>query len=151
MNIQRVKKAITGAALVLTLILGSGLIVNTAEAQSRNRGWGRDRDTRYGPWRIPGRGSRDRDWDDDDRWRGRNRNSGWWGNSRNYPSRGYRQAELERGFRNGLKEGRDDAQDRDGFNPNRHSSFRDGNSAYREGFARGYRQGFSEYARYRRW
>jgi hypothetical protein len=58
---------------------------------------------------------------------------------------------LQRGYRNGLKEGRDDADDRDSFNPSRHSSFRDGNPAYRDGFYRGYRQGYSEYARYRRW
>ncbi len=142
----------TGAALVVALLLGSGLMVTTAEAQNRGRDWGRDRnrDERYGPWRRGG--DRDRDWDRDDDWNRRNRNSGWWGNSRNnYPTRGYAQAELQRGFRNGLKEGRDDAQDRDSFNPSRHSSFRDGNSAYRQGFANGYRQGFREYARYRGW
>jgi hypothetical protein len=155
MNMQRLKKAITGAALVLSLILGGGIFVNTAEAQSRDRGWQRDRDGNYrrGPWRIPGRNNRNRDRDRDDDWRWeRNRNSGWWG-SRNYPSRGYgyNQSELQRGYRNGLKEGRDDADDRDSFNPSRHSSFRDGNPAYRDGFYRGYRQGYSEYARYRRW
>jgi hypothetical protein len=59
-------------------------------------------------------------------------------------------AEEQRGFRNGLKEGADDARDRDSFNPSRHSSFRDGNVYYRRGFGRGYQEGYRQFAPGRR-
>lgn len=54
-------------------------------------------------------------------------------------------AEAQKGFRDGLNRGREDARDRDQFNPNNSSHYRRGNAAYRDGFLRGYRQGYSEY------
>ncbi len=97
--------------------------------------------------------ARRREWERNNRYR----------NSRNYPYygnngggyygggyNGYGNSEVQRGYNNGLKEGLDDARDRDSFNPSRHSSFRDGNQFYRDGFYRGYQQGYRQ-SSYRRW
>ena len=75
---------------------------------------------------------------------------GGYGNSGGYYG-GYNNSELQRGYHNGLKEGLDDAKDRDSFNPNRHSSFRDGNQSYRQGFYRGYQEGYRQNSYYRGW
>jgi hypothetical protein len=162
MNIQKLRKAFTGAAIALALILSSGIIGTTAEAQVRGRYWQGDKNRRDdrsgGLWRQRAREM----WLERQRERARNRNTYRYGNRRNYPYYGggydsygryggYNYSEEQRGYRNGLKEGRDDAEDRDSFNPSRHSSFRDGNPSYRRGFYRGYEQGYREYARYRRW
>lgn len=160
--------------VALTLITGCGIFDTTAQAQSRGRHWDRDRDGRHGR-------SWDRDRDRNREWlrrqqiqrarllqlqrererrareyyRYRNqRNYGYYGGSGNYGGYGYggySNSEIERGYRNGLKEGQDDARDRDSFNPSRHSSFRDGNPSYREGFYRGYQTAYRQYARYRGW
>ncbi|HYP28257.1 MAG TPA: hypothetical protein VE262_16200 [Blastocatellia bacterium] len=161
------KKAAAGLVMAASLSFGVGIISPTAvEAQSRDSRWHRDRDN-----------DRDRDWD---RRRGNDRDREWYRrrqielarqrerarilreqyryrNSRSYPyygnsgRYGYNSAEEQRGYRNGLKEGEDDARDGDSFNPNRHSSFRDGNSAYRSGFARGYELAFRRNSYHRRW
>lgn len=79
-------------------------------------------------------------------------NGGYYGNYGGYGSYGgYNNSEVQRGYHNGLKEGLDDAKDRDSFNPNRHSSFRDGNQSYREGFYRGYQEGYRQNSYSRRW
>ena len=167
MNLERLRKVITGLAMALSLTFVSGfLLPSTAEAQDRRWEWNNRRDD----YRRDN--YRDRDWyrrqqieraraiqraREIERARARDR---YYGNSRNYPYYGnsggygryggYSSAEEERGYRNGLKEGRDDADDRDAFNPSRHSSFRDGNQAYRSGFYRGYQQGYREFSG-RRW
>src|SRR6185503_12267955 len=171
MNRQLLKKAVTGLAMALSLSFCIGIIsTSTVQAQSRNYGWQRDRDDR----RYDDRNSewyrrqqierareiarqraieraRQREWE-------RNRNT--YGNRRYDPYYnsgsyggygGYNSGEEQRGYRNGLKEGLDDAHDRDSFNPSRHSSFRDGNPAYRRGFARGYEQGYRQNAYSRRY
>ena len=164
MKLQRFNKVIAGLTLVLSLVFASAILVpSTAQAQDRRWQWERNnrRDDNY----------RDRDWyrrqqieraraiqrareiERAREWeRARARSRYGYGDYGNYGGYGSSaSAEEQRGFRNGLKEGRDDAKDRDGFNPNRHSSFRDGNPAYRAGFRQGYEQGFREYASYRRW
>lgn len=169
MNLKGLKKAIAGALVALTLIFSVGITGSTAQAQNR------DRDRRGDRNRDRDRdGRRDSDWQRRQqiqrarelawwrqRERARNRDSYRYQSRRNYPYYGssgsygryggYSSGEEQRGFRNGLKEGADDARDRDSFNPNRHSSFRDGNGAYREGFHRGYVQGYRQFAGYRGW
>jgi hypothetical protein len=169
MNRQRLKKVVAGLVMALSLVFITGIISTPeAQAQRRDRRWDRDRDdrrdnNRNSSWERRRQIERARAWErarQRERERERNayrnrsyRNYPYYGNNGGYYGRygGYNNSELERGYRNGLKEGRDDAEDRDSFNPSRHSSFRDGNPSYRQGFARGYEQGYRQYASYRRW
>jgi hypothetical protein len=157
MNRLGLKKALAGLVMAASLFLTFG-IISTPEAQAQRR----DREWLEAMQRARAREiARDRA---RERARERARQRAYrYGTRRNYPYYdnygygsygrygGYNSAEEQRGYRNGLKEGRDDAQDRDSFNPSRHSSFRDGNPAYRSGFHRGYEQGYREYGYYRRW
>jgi hypothetical protein len=178
MKLQHLKKGVAGAMMALVLLLGSGVILETtAQAQWRrdndryrdrddNRYRGNDRDW-YRRQQIERareearrREQARREWEWRRQQEARNRSYrnypngsyGSYGNYGNYGGYGgYSSAEEQRGYRNGLKEGGDDARDRDSFNPSRHSSFRDGNPAYRRGFARGYEQSYRQYAGYRRY
>src|SRR5262249_18439518 len=67
------------------------------------------------------------------------RNYGYYGNN------GY-SGEAQKGYRDGLNRGREDAQTRRIADPNNSSHYRSGNAAYREGFNRGY---FIAYRQYR--
>jgi hypothetical protein len=170
MNLQRLKKGVAAAVAAIALIISIGFVGNTAQAQYRRGGdWDRNRESRR-------EAERRREWirlqqrerareiaRERARERERNRNAYRYGTRRNYPAYGgygnyggygyggYSSAEEQRGFNNGFKEGKDDAEDRDSFNPSRHSSFRDGNPAYRSGFSRGYNQGYRQYSGYSRW
>jgi hypothetical protein len=69
---------------------------------------------------------------------------------------GYNNAAYDRGYRDGLEKGREDARDRDSFDPVRHSWYRNGNRGYegrygtrdqyklvyRDGFEAGYAQAY---------
>jgi len=55
------------------------------------------------------------------------------------------------GYYDGLNRGREDARDHRRFDPSNSEHFRDGNGEYREGFRRGYADGFRQYANWRRW
>jgi hypothetical protein len=77
-----------------------------------------------------------------------------------WPGRSYSPA-AQVGYRDGYAEGRDDAEDRDGYNPQRAKRYRDGDhdyddrygsrgqyrQEYRSAFLRGYEQGFREFGR----
>ncbi len=79
---------------------------------------------------------------------------GWW------PNRSYSPAP-QVGYQDGYAEGRDDARDRDGYNPQRAKRYRDGDheyddrygsrgqyrQEYRAAFLRGYERGFREFGR----
>jgi hypothetical protein len=73
-------------------------------------------------------------------------NGGYYGNYGGYSS-----YDQQKGFRDGLDRGQEDARDRRSFNPNNSEHFRNGNGAYRDGFRRGYEQGYRQYAGYRGW
>jgi hypothetical protein len=64
---------------------------------------------------------------------------------------GYNNAEVQKGYRDGLDRGQEDARDRRSPTPNNSSHFRSGNAAYRQGFQRGYAEGYRQYAGNRRW
>jgi len=168
MDKQLLKKVVAGLAMALSLSFYTGIISAPAvQAQSRDNRWERNSSDRNG-WERSRESERRREWERRrqielarQRERERNRNAWRYGTRRNYPSYGnnggygsygrYNSGEEQRGFHNGFKEGKDDAEDRDSFNPNRHSSFRDGNPAYRSGFARGYEQAYRQYGYSRRW
>jgi hypothetical protein len=101
--------------------------------------------------------------DDDDDWRG----GRWQGRAqqRGYGYYGGAQGvAFERGYEQGLKEGRDDGDDRRPYNFSRHGRYREGDhgyssrygrradyvQGYRRGFEQGYRDGYSAYYGYGR-
>lgn len=81
-----------------------------------------------------------------------------------YPGRyGVGSPAYDNGYRDGLEKGREDSRDRDGFDPARHSWYRNADrnyrreygsrdqyrDIYREAFIEGYERGYREYAGYR--
>jgi len=78
-------------------------------------------------------------------------NSGYYGYN-NYGYGAYSgSSEEQRGYRDGLDRGREDAQTHRIANPNNSSHYRSGNAAYRAGFYRGYFLGYRQYSGYRPW
>lgn len=84
-----------------------------------------------------------------------NPNGGNYPNNRGY---GYNSVPYDNGYRDGLEKGREDARDRDSYDPVRHSWYRNGERGYnsrygtkesykltyRDGFEAGYEQGYRE-------
>jgi hypothetical protein len=52
------------------------------------------------------------------------------------------QADREQGYHDGLDRGREDAGNHRSFNPKHSDHYRHGNRAYKEGFRRGYEEGY---------
>ena len=69
------------------------------------------------------------------------------GRSGNY---GYNSAEYQKGYRDGLQRGREDAQTNRAMTPNNSSHYRKGSAVYREGFERGFYESYRQYSN-RRW
>ena len=69
-----------------------------------------------------------------------------------YDNYGYgtNNSEYQKGYRDGLDRGRQDAQTNRAMDPNNSSHYRNGNSSYRAGFERGFYQSFRQYSG-RRW
>jgi len=165
-------KRLGAAILGLTFAFGAfGATALTAQAKNdkdkdqKNRRWSRNQD-----WR--------RDNDDDRRWRERNRrndrlhgrgynngrygypgnNNGRYGNGRynngvynngSYGNYGNNNYELNRGYQQGLSTGSSDARRGQSYSPQRSHFYRDPSSqAFRDGFVRGYDQGYRQYAGY---
>ena len=63
---------------------------------------------------------------------------------------GYNNGEVQRGYYDGLNRGQEDSRSGRSPNPNNSSHFRSGNAAYREGFVRGYQDGYRQFGGYRR-
>ena len=171
MNLSRVKRVTTGAALGFVFLFSIGVITGTtAQAQDRNRRWDGDdrRDTAQ-------RDNRDRsDWNRRqqierareierarqlawERERARNRyaysyprtyGGGYGGSYGNYGGYGGGSSyEVQKGYRDGLDRGQEDLRNRRSPNPNNSDHYRSGNSAYREGFRRGYAEGYRQFGR----
>lgn len=94
----------------------------------------------------------------DDRWEDLNGsygNNGGYGMYRRNDGYGYgnngNRAEVEKGFRDGPDRGQEDARDRRRADPNNSSHYKKGSSAYREGFPKGYVQGYRQYGNSGRW
>ena len=85
----------------------------------------------------------------------RDRDDNRWGNGRGY---GVSSVAYDNGYRDGLNKGREDARDRDSFDPVRHKEYRNADRgynsrygskdqykfAYRDGFDAGYRQAYRD-------
>ena len=126
MNTQKIKQYAVGIALAIGFVIAPGLSsLSAVQAQGR----GDRRDDRWD--------RRDDRWDRrDDRWD--RRDDRWEERSEDY----------QKGLRDGLRRGQEDLRDRRIADPNNSSHYRKGNNAYREGFRRGYVQG---YRTNRRW
>src|SRR5215813_9497680 len=134
MNWNRIKKALVGVGLLSGLLFAAGEIPGTtALAQDRcNRGgyvYTYPRTYPYGGYYGGYRGGY---------------GGGYYGGSGS-GSFSYWQ---QRGYRDGLDRGREDARSGRYPTPNNSEHFRDGNGAYRQGFARGYQIGYQQYGRY---
>jgi hypothetical protein len=172
-------KRVFAAAFSFALLIGAGsFLTTTAQAQDRgrDRNWQRDdrRDDnrdRASNWRrqqIERQRqiereralARQREWERNRSYRTQ-RNYPYGGGYGGYTGGGYgnygggyggqNNYEVQRGYQDGLNRGQEDARDRRSPNPNNSSHFRSGNSAYRNGFVRGYEQGYRQSAGYRRW
>lgn len=75
--------------------------------------------------------------------------NGGYGNGGGYG--GGSNSEVQKGFRDGLDRGQEDLRDRRSPNPNNSSHYRSGNGAYRDGFRRGYEQGYRQFGGNRGW
>jgi len=138
------KNLLGGATLALAALFCFGVTDVNAQYRSRdNDRWERrDRDDRNRDWRR----SRRRGNDDEDRWR-RDRNGRYENNGRY--NNGYQQQELNRGYQQGLNTGASDAQRGQSYSPQRSRYYQRASSVpFREGFVRGYDQGYRQYAGY---
>lgn len=80
-------------------------------------------------------------------------NGGYYGYNGYYGNRGvygYNNSDYQRGYRDGLDRGREDALTHRAMTPNNSSHYRSGNPSYRAGFERGFYQSYQQY-RGRRW
>lgn len=128
---------------------------NTTRQQQRNRDYRRDQNRDYR-----------RDRDDDWRRRNRNRNDEDWRYRGNSGYGNISQAAVNQGIQDGLYTGSRDAQRGQSYNPQRSHFYKNGHGdnggygrygnsyqyeqAYRQGFLRGYDQGFRQYGGYNR-
>lgn len=119
MNTSNIKHFVWGMALLAGFVVAPGLSSLSA-VQAQGRG-----DRREDRW-----DRREDRWDRrEDRWEERSE-------------------DYQKGLRDGLRRGQEDLRDRRIADPNNSSHYRKGNNAYREGFRRGYVQG---YRTNRRW
>lgn len=125
------KNRIGGAILALTTLFGI-LALTTTKTQAQ--------------WRNDDDRSTHRNGDDDDRKRARHRNR----DNRNdrYNRGNVNQAQINQAYQYGLSTGANDAQRRQSYSPQRSQYYRSASSpAFRNGFVRGYDQGYRQYAR----
>lgn len=168
-------KTIGGAILTLALVLGitttagSTAVAQYGDSDDRyERGNGRGHHKKDKKWKHKrNRDDDDGDWDDRD-WRqgrrdGRYDNNGvrnrGRGNGRGYGNRDIyndrdvynntAQVELNRGYQQGLNTGASDARRGQSYSPERSRHYRNASSqAFREGFVRGYDEGYRQYDGY---
>jgi len=157
MTFKALKKTIVSLGLAGAFLIGAGAASSSsAFAQdwrhNRNR-WENRRDE----WRERQRARERAEWERRQYQRrvypyygnrGYYGNGGYYGNY-GYGGYGYNSADQQRGYRDGLDRGQEDARDRRAANPNNSEHYRKGNAAYRDGFRQGYVQGYRQYGGYR--
>lgn len=148
MNYQKLKKYLYSLAAAVVLVLSSGVASNAlVQAQGRYRDWDR--------WEDQREREREREWRREQRERERMRRErdrygyGGYGSYGGYG--GAYNADVNKGYHDGLDRGQEDARSRRSPNPNNSSHYRNGNGAYRDGFRQGYSQGYRQYSGYRGW
>jgi len=152
------KKAFGGALLAFAVVLGIVSTTSvTANAQSNWELANGANDPAYRQRRAEEE-RRDRDRNGRDRdWNNRNRRNDDNNRSRVYRNRGYgnnggynnsSQYELNRGYQQGVNTGASDAQRGQSYSPQRSRYYNTSSQAFRQGFVRGYDQGYRQYAGY---
>ena len=147
---------VAGITLVSSTATQAQWWPNATGQRQRDRDYRRDRDRDY-------RRDRDNDWR---RRRNRNRNDDDWRYRGNTGYGSISQAAVNQGFQDGIYTGSRDAQRGQSYNPQRSHFYRNGHGdnggygrygnsyqyqqAYRQGFLRGYDQGFRQYSGYNR-
>ena len=131
MNFKTLKNTVASLGLGAALLLTAGMASSSTLFAQDWRGRDQDRQD----WR-----GRDRDRQD---WQRRDRDR--------YEDNWRERREERRGYDDGFDRGRDDARSRRFFDPNKFGSYRNGNREYREGFRRGYAEGFRQFERRWRW
>jgi hypothetical protein len=154
------RKGMVSLALTGSFILGIGAI---SSANAQDRRWERQRrgvestgnidrnrngiddryETRDGRVDINRNGVADQDerYGRNRGYNGYNRNNGYYGNS----GYGYNNSEVQKGYRDGLNRGREDALTNRAMTPNNSSHYRSGNASYRTGFERGFYEAYRQY------
>ena len=143
MTYKNLPKYIYSLALALTLLTAFG-IANTTQAQ--NRDWDRNQDQdRWEDRREQReRQRRDRDYEPNGGYRDNGNYGGYGNNGGRYG--GFYTRDEEKGFKDGLRRGQEDAQSRRIPDPNNSSHYRKGNSDYRNGFRQGYKRSYFQHA-----
>jgi hypothetical protein len=166
--------AITGLAFIFTIFIATGTTAqaqyrndrdertdrnaqsqrrdrNRADDQDRNRDWRRDRNqSRNRNNDLYNRNNRNNGNYGNGNYGGGYGNYGTYGNNGNYGGYGNSsQVAVNQGYQAGLSTGASDAQRRQSFDPQRSHYYRNASSqAFRQGFLRGYDQGYRQYAGY---
>ena len=144
-HVKGIGSALLSLAFVFAVFAVAG---STAQAQYRD-GRYQNRDDYYRAQR-----EREREWrrrqEANRRYENRTYNNGRYGNYGNSGNYGYNQQELNRGYQQGLNTGSNDARRGQSYSPERSHFYRDGcySQAFRQGFVRGYDQGYRQYAGY---
>ena len=153
-NYQGLKKYTLALALSIGFVVAPGLSSLSA-VQAQDWRYGQDRRDdrlerererqRREEWQRQQRQDNGRDWG----WnQGRDRNRSY-GNNGSYGTNNgrYNNGEVQKGYRDGLDRGQKDAKTNRTPTPSNSQHYREGNAAYREGFARGYAEGYRQFAR----
>jgi hypothetical protein len=167
MNSKLIRRTVGGSILALSLLFGIVIMSNsTAQAQYP---WGRDNQERRdgdrnGDYRRDRNGDyrRNRDRNRNDRYRRSDR----YGRNGDYANYGYNVYQIaeNQGYQDGLNTGANDARQGQSYNPERSHYYKnatygynssygrkdDYKQAYRNGFGRGYDEGFQRYGGYNR-
>ncbi len=139
MTYKKLPKYIYSLALALTLFTAFG-IANTTHAQSRDRDQDRWEDRREQRERQ----RHDRDYEPNGGYRDNGNYGGYGNNGGRYG--GFYTRDEEKGFKDGLRRGQEDAQSRRIPDPSNSKHYRNGNSDYRNGFRQGYKRSYFQYA-----
>jgi hypothetical protein len=138
MNSNYLRNKIGRIVLALSFLVGIGM-ASSLSVQAQYPDYRRDQNRDY---------RRDRDNRRNDQG---NRRNDQYGRNGGYGNNGYNQAAMNQGFQDGLYTGSNDAQRRQSYNPQRSHFYRNAgrggysSQAYRDGFLRGYDEGFRRY------
>ena len=136
MNYTKLQKYAYSLVVALMLVAVAGLTSN-AQAQFQDRDWNRDhRDDRQRRDNYPNGG-----YDNNDR---------YGNNGRNGRNSEYYYKEEQKGARDGMRHGREDAEKHRIPDPNNTKQYRNGSDPYRTGFRQAYVQSYRQFSPYRR-
>ena len=142
MNYTNFQKYAYSLVVALMLVAVAGMTSN-AQAQFQDRDWNRERgDDRQRRDNYPNGG-----YDNNDRY---GNNNGYGNNGRNGRNSEYYYKEEQKGSRDGMRHGKEDAEKHRIPDPNNTKQYRNGSDPYRVGFRQAYAQSYRQFSPYRR-